>query len=358
MKLAAASDAVLSERAFYLREFRGRTLAIAGRAAALRDPRPLRGVIEALMRNGTRVLLLAPQCRTLQSCLDGPLLAYDRATRRRGVEVQLWEALREHGAAGLAVGGGGAFTARCRDVAQRLHLSKLVWVEPEGGLCDPQGRRLSFVHGAELEALLRRGGPRVALLREIERLLEGGTETVNLCAAQGLGRELLTYEGSGTLFTRERYVEVRPFGIEDFDAAQSLLQSGTRRGLLLQREGEELQRVLSSGFGAFLEGRHLAGLGALLVDPRGDSGEIASLYAVSRFLGEGVGGELVRYALHRARGAGLGRVFACTTSSEVGSFFEYQGFRPVTSESLPSGKWRSYDRHRRRRLRCYERSPV
>ena len=354
----AAAYAVRSERAFYLREFRGRTLAAAARPAALRDPRPLRRVVQTLTRNGTRILLLAPERRVLRSCLDAPLLTYASAGHPGGVEVSLWEALRERGTAGLAVGGGDSFPARCREVAQRLRLSKLILIEPQGGLRDPRGRRLSFVHGAELKALLHRGGPRVSLLRDIERLLEAGTETVNLCTAEGLGRELLTYEGSGTLFTRQRYVEVHPLGIEDFDAAQSLLQSGTRRGLLLERSRAELQRVLGSGFGAFLEGRHLAGLGALLVDPGGDTGEIASLCAVSRFLGEGVGGELVGYALRRARSARLARVFACTISPQVGSFFEHQGFRPVAPETLPPGKWRSYDRQRRRHLRCYERRPV
>jgi len=65
-------------------------------------------------------------------------------------------------------------------------------------------------------------------------------------------------------------------------------------GYLAPRPPEDVERVLASGFGAFVEGRHLAGIGALLVYPGRKVGEVASLYTLTRFLGEGVGHNLVR----------------------------------------------------------------
>ena len=60
-------------------------------------------------------------------------------------------------------------------------------------------------------------------------MLEAGLPAVNICSAEGLAEELFTYAGSGTLFTRDRYMSVRRLGIDDFDAAHDLIHRGWRR---------------------------------------------------------------------------------------------------------------------------------
>src|SRR5262249_50870980 len=184
---------------------------------------------------------------------------------------------------------------------------------------------------------------------------EGGP-AVNVCDLAGLEQELFTYSGSGTLFTRKRYIAVRELGLDDFDAAYDLIDRGVAEGYLAARPSREIDRVLAHGFGAFIEGRHLAGIGALLVDGDARVGEIASLYTVTRFLGEGVGQHLVAHALRRARALRLHCVFAGTTQERVGPSFERQGFEVAAPDELPARKWRGYDRRRRRRLRCYRRA--
>jgi amino-acid N-acetyltransferase len=146
---------------------------------------------------------------------------------------------------------------------------------------------------------------------------------------------------------------VRRLVLDDFDAASDLIARGTSEGYLAPRTAEQLDLVLASGFGAFVEGRHLAGIGALLVDDGTRSAEIASLYTLTRFLGEGVGGHLVAYALARARERKLEFVYACTTSERVGAFFERHTFRVAGPDDVPSAKWRGYDADRRVRVRCY-----
>ena len=176
-----------------------------------------------------------------------------------------------------------------------------------------------------------------------------------MCSAEGLGEELFTYAGSGTLFTRERYVAVRRLGLDDYDAAAHLIARGVAEGYLAPRSPEQVERVLANGLGAFVEGAHLAGIGALVEHPGSGAAEIASLYTLTRFVGEGVGGHLVSAALDRARERGCDTVFACTTSDRVVDFFERNGFRRTGQEDVPREKWDDYDPERRARIICVRR---
>jgi amino-acid N-acetyltransferase len=345
-----------SEKGFYLNEFRGRTLAIAARAEDLRQPAPLEALLEELGTNTTRVVLLTTENPVVQDLTRGAAVV---ASEPR-FEGEVWRALSRAPHVGVVAEGGEGFARTCREIVLRLALSKLMWVDAAGGLRRADASRRSFVDLEELRRLLRNRASRehptrLALLREIEMALSAGVGAVNLSTLEGLADELFTYAGSGTLFTRERYVLVRRLGLEDYDAAADLIARGVAEGYLVPRAPEEVERIFVSGFGAFVEGRHLAGLGALLEHPGAGAAEIASLYTLTRFLGEGIGSHLVHFALERARNRGLGFAFACTTSERVVDFFERQGFRPVGTDEIPAEKWRAYDPDRRGRVRCLRR---
>jgi len=186
-------------------------------------------------------------------------------------------------------------------------------------------------------------------------MLQAGVAAVNLCRPDGIADELFTYDGSGTLFTREGYVTVRTLGLDDYDAAADLIERGMAEGYLAPRTPEQIERVLESAFGAFIGGDHLAGLGTLLSYPEESAAEIASLYTLTRFLGEGVGSHLVRFATERAAELGCRFAFACTTSPRVEAFFERNGFRKVDGGEVPQAKWRAYDPARRGRVACLRR---
>jgi amino-acid N-acetyltransferase len=349
----APSPAPFSEKEFYLEEFHGKTVAIAAPAADLRQPARLAQVIDELTHNETNVVLLSTERSALEPLVGGHVLSM--ATPR--LEGTVWRQLRESFRVGLVVAGSLAFAPACREATVRLGISKLVWIDRDGGIVRGNGERVSFVHLEELREILAAGAPRVerraALLREVEAMLVAGVPAVNVCSLEGLHDELFTYAGSGTLFTDERYVLVRKLGLDDFDAAHDLIARGTAEGYLAPRSQEQLDALLASGFGAFVEGYHLAGIGALLVDSLSRCAEIASLYTLSRFLGEGVGANLVAYALARARERGLDYVYACTTSEGVGRFFKQQGFRSVSPDEIAPSKWRGYDPERRARIGCY-----
>jgi len=356
-RFSTAVSEPFSEREFYLREFRGRTLVIAVPAGEGEIFGEIGPVLDDLERGGSGVLLFSPDAAALEVHLAGSVIS----AQQPRLEGEIWRRLRRRPRLGIVLPDGEGFAAACRELAVRLGVFKLVWIDRRGGLRAATGNRHSFVHLAELHSLLEAEGgglvntDRLELWREVSAMLEAGLPAVNICSAEGLAEELFTYAGSGTLFTRDRYMSVRRLGIDDFDAAYDLLHRGVDEGYLVERSGEEIDAILASGFGAFVEGRHLAGIGALLPGGEERSGEIASLYTLTRFLGEGVGVSLVGFACSWARELGLSRVYACTTSETVGAFFERNGFRAVAQDEVPEAKWRSYDAERRSRVRCYRR---
>jgi N-acetylglutamate synthase-like GNAT family acetyltransferase len=340
-----------TEKGFYLDEFRGRTVAVLAPESELSDTRELSDVLFELASNGTCVVLLASSRKGLERMQAKPVI--DPAAER--FEGVVYRGLLDSPRVGVVAGSDAELPALARHVSSRLLLRKLVVLDPEGGLKRSSGERDSFVDLAELRATLATGAPseserRRGLLAEIREALEAGLPACNLCSAAGLAAELFTYVGSGTLFTRERYVDVRRLGIDDYDAACDLIGRGVEEGFLAPRGEVEIDAVLAAGFGAFLEGRHLAGIGALLHYPEDDSGEVASLYTLTRFVGEGVGAHLVRFAVARAVDLSLRYVFACTTSEGVATFFERQGFARVPAERVADSKWQGYDPARLARL--------
>jgi amino-acid N-acetyltransferase len=341
-----------SEREFYLREFRGRTLAII--VSRVEFAEPIAPVLAELASGGARTLVIAREARILERLECQPLL---RASDPR-LEGNVWRALHASSRVGIVVARAEDFGDHARELAVKLGVFKLVWLDPDGGIRTKGGERLPFVHREELAELLAeprrlQTTQRLRLWGEIADMLDAGLRAINVCAPEGLGDELFSYAGSGTLFTRERYVTVRALGVDDFDAAHDLLRRGVEEGYLAPRDDAEVDALLASGFGAFVEGRDLAGIGSLLPSLDGKGAEIAGLYTLTRFLGEGVGFSLVAHALAEAEERALAYVFACTVSERVGAFFARNGFRAVTQEELPTEKWRDYDPERRARVRCY-----
>jgi len=349
----SAPEDGFSERDFYLSEFRGRTLAFGLPEVAPEELPLLESVLRELESNRTRAIVLS-QDRVLLEKIAG-----DRVIDAEdpGWIGRLWRWSRSDVRVGIAVRAGDSLASVCRRVVLRLRLAKLIWIDGRGPLTDAKGERVSLLDLKAIEALIASGecSDDRPLLEEIQTMVSAGLPAVNLCSLAGLDADLFTYEGSGTFFARERYLDVRRLSLDEFDAADRLIQRGVAEGYLVARTPEQLEDILANAFGVFVEGRYLAGLGALLPHPASASGEISSLYTLTRFLGAGVGGHLVSFALECAAESGFAYVFACTTSERVVEFFERHGFRRASHEEIPAEKWSGYPAERRARVHCLRR---
>ena len=346
--------APFTEKGFYLSELRDRTIAIALPAVPLREAAVLEPVLKDLESNRTRVILVSDGAEALDSLAGSSLIAGEPAT----LPGRVWRRLGHNLRVGVVTDDQQSFGAACCEIVLALGIQKLVWVDAAGGLVRTDGERDSFIDAAELRDRIAGVTPACGhdeILVHVEAMLSAGVAAVNLCTLSGVSDELFTYDGSGTLFTCEGYVAVRRLGLDDFDAAADLIERGTAEGYLAPRTQEQIERVLESAFGAFIGGNHLAGLGTLLTYQDDQAAEIASLYTLTRFLGEGVGSHLIRFAAERASGQGCRFVFACTTSPRVTAFFERNGFRIVERGEVPETKWRAYDPARRSQLTCLRR---
>lgn len=348
----AAALEPFSERDFYAREFRGRTLAIGASDPGGAGGASLPRVVDALQAAGARTVLVMPAGEVPDWASPRLAAAHPR------LEAEVWRALRSGSRVVVEVDPASGFHAASRTVVARLGIFKLVWLDAGGGLGGAGVGRRSFVQQSELaDRVVAAADSRDGLWAEVQAALAAGVGSVNVCTPEGLEDELFTYAGSGTLFTRERYIEVRRLGVDDFDAAHDLVARGVAEGYLAPRTPDQVDEVLARGFGAFVEHAHLAGIGALLDGWGRGVGEIGCLYTLTRFLGEGVGGHLVSFALEQARADDMSRVFACTTQERVGAFFERLGFERVSSDAVPATRWEGYDPERLARVRCYARKP-
>lgn len=375
-----------TEKDFYLDEFHDRTLVLAADRRALQTAtarRRLRAVVGELTAHGSRVIVVVGEARATRGVsprrwLGLPLARARRpvgtpVSRRRGDTVtwrddeqeasliELWETIRIRPLC-VVLSEAPAVAPACR-IAERLRVLKLVLLDKAGGLREPNSRRvLSFLDHPTLDVLLEAGeaefhglSHRRAMLGEIDRVLESGVGSVNLCTVDGLGRELFTYEGSGTLFTRDDYCRVERLSIDDFHEVERLVARGQREGLLKPRSSVEIAQLLLGGFGAWLGHEHLAGIGALYTTPYAAevAGEIAGLYTMTRFKGERIGRRLVRKLVTEARAMHLRFVFAVTTNEEAARFFRGEGFHSVSPRAVPAAKWQGYDPARRKRAHVF-----
>jgi len=339
-------------------------------------------VFSTLLLNDTRVVLLVETanaesehrlvktlCERLASIpqlpRSSPVVTLSTRISDDELPAQIWTVLRT---SPLFVGLWSAnpdvsFIACAQRIAIRFKVYKLVLLDPVGGIATG-GSPISFMNGPVLRELLRQGeaewaglGPRRPVLEAVCAALEGGVASVTLCPLSGLARELFTYGGCGTLFTLTDYCWVERLGIDDFYEVEKLMQRGEREGYLKGRTPQEITQLLLHGYGARLGAApgELAGFCALLPYSAENAAEIAGLYTITRFQGEGVGGRLIATMINEGEHRGFAYLFACTTQEGARRLFERHGFSCVSPEDVPAAKWLGYDPARMRQIAVYRR---
>lgn len=337
-----------AERAFFLEVFRQRTLLITVHPDADVDVAGevdgLMQLVETLLGNESRVVLLASGAGPLgaRSLADRCGVAPQDWPETADALADLWIDLTTTGTVVLDVTGG--LVAAGADLAVRLHAKKLLITDSHGGWGTPPR---SF---AELNDLGDAPDDRSEVFDAVRSALVGGVSSVNLCRLDELDRELFTFDGAGTLFTRDAYVQVTPLTLDDFPVVEELVARGVHEGFLRPRPRAEVVRIAFGGLSARVaQSGHIAGIGSLETDRYADEcvGEVACLYTVNRFSGEGAGAQLLEGLVASAMDLGLHAVFACTVSESAAAFFERHGFTNVSHDRVPDAKWVGYDPARR-----------
>jgi N-acetylglutamate synthase-like GNAT family acetyltransferase len=383
MRRSALAAEMFAEKEFYLDEFHDKSLLAALRVTdwVAEPARPaVLEVLTTLLRNDTRLVLLLEtgqgageqrRATALANRLarDGhtPVAAPVELTLAEGsVEqrcLQLWEVLRSTRlVVGLWSREAPVCLVRCaQQVAVGLRVYKLVYLDPCGGLVR-DGKRLSCLTEPALHDLLRAErtedvglAARRQVLEAIHVALAGGVTSVSLCPLAGLGQELFTYEGCGTLFTRAEYCQIEKLGLDDFHEVERLLQRAAQAGYLKPRTPHDMARLLLHGYVARLGPASMepAGFCALLPYPDDQAAELAGLFTITRYQGEGIAGRLVEVLVQEAHRQGLTYVFACTTQPGAQRLFVRQGFQRVASEAVAAEKWHGYDPARRAQVAVY-----
>jgi len=384
MRRRKVSTLSFAEKDFYIDEFHEKRLLFVIRAADLASETDVTAaleVFETLLKNETQLLFLIEvddtdseqrRARALYKHLaraakvtypslvvlppdgtdDDLLLPIWTVLRGSEVCVSLWPA-------GATI----PLVTAAQRVAVNLRVYKVVFIDQAGGL-STERKSLSFMNGAVLRELLRPGEAewaglesRRTLLEAIYSVLEGGISSVTLCPLAGLGRELFTYEGDGTLFTLTDYCQVEKLGIDDFREVEQLLQRGEREGYLKPRSPHETTLLLLHGYGARVGPApgELAGFCALLPYPEARAAEIVGLSTITRYQGEGIGGRLVDQLVVEGKQQHFAYLFACTTQEGAQRLFERHGFRRVTPDEVTEKKWHDYNPERKQQIAVYRR---
>ena len=354
------------EKSFYLKAFHGTTLAVSIAENTDLAPQALSEFAETLSElceHGCRVLLFVQKCaatkKLLQTILpsytDAAPISYHRQGDRRILPQLLWH----EGATTVPIQIATEDSEFYLDEVVRLvvawRIKRLILAQAHGGVNGREDNPLSYVNYKKLTHLISvLPTEKRSALQRIQLLLKNSVGAVSLCRLQDISRELFTYEGCGTFFSQEHYCRVRTLEIDDFPQVATLIRQGEAEGFLLPRSDGEISEILLSGYGAFICSNHVAGVCCLINEcyKADRAGEIAALYALTRFQGEGIGVQLIRHVIQEAQEMGLQTLFSCTTKSRVVDFFKRNGFSQVKQSQIPEAKWQGYDDLRRKNLVC------
>ncbi len=240
------------------------------------------------------------------------------------------------------------------EVARSLGAVKLIYLTTHPGipLADHPGDVYRHLPVGEAELLLKRAGLEPDLRSKLEqavRAVRGGVPRVHLIdgrVEQGLLGEVFSNEGIGTLIHANEYENIRAATKKDVRAIHGLIESGVERDELVRRTRAEIERQVQDYF-VFEVDRVPVACAALHLYPEQDMAELAAVCVNPHFENQGIGGKLIKYTEHQARGLGVGTLF-CLSTQAFNYFQQKGGFSPGTPDDLPPTRRERYDKSGRR----------
>ncbi|MFV0427086.1 MAG: GNAT family N-acetyltransferase [Beutenbergiaceae bacterium] len=347
------------ERSFFISEFRGITIVVSLPTLTTAGIEAVARTVTSFAGGDTRFVLVVgdqQDAQRLATALPAPPRRITSTTvwQDEGM-AQLWLQVADD-AVTIATAHPDGVTETAGFLAAGLRSVKVVLTDPGGGWGSPPRSfaDLQLYRSGLLAELTERGIGN--LLPAAEAALRGGAASVNLCRAEDLELELLTFDGCGTLLTLGGYVRLANLRVDDLPAVEALVAQGVADGVLKARSRQEIARMAVSGLGArVIRTGHLAGIVGLETEryTRDGVGEVSGLMTVSEFSGAGAGGLLLDGLAQRARDQGLRALFAVTVSDAAAQFFVRRGYRAVPASAVPASKWADYDADRLTHARCF-----
>lgn len=354
-----ASGVPVTERDFFIEEFRGVTIVVALPVSSSAALDAVARTVAEFASGDTRFIFVVPVEHVSEvSAVVGGVVLDGTADWNDDTVAGLWLAIAD--SERVVIGAHADAVARTAgSVSASVRASKMVLTDPGGGWGSPPRSFADIdLHRDRLVAHLAERGLD-DFSPAAEAALAGGAYSVNLCRAEDLEFELFTFDGRGTVLTQGRYLHLAELQVDDFPAIEALVAQGVREGVLKQRSRIEIARMAVGGLGArVLRTGHLAGIVGLEVDRYAGTGfgEVSGLITVAEFSGLGAGGLLMDGLLEVCSTRGLSALFAVTVSADAADFFAKRGFVEVGHHEVPAQKWKDYDADRLESARCFLRS--
>lgn len=143
--------------------------------------------------------------------------------------------------------------------------------------------------------------------------------------------EIFSNLGSGTMIYSSNYGRIRPMRREDVSQVIALMRPFVFEGSLLQRSESQLEAEYNDYIIYEIDGAVRA-CSALHIYDRSQA-EIAAVAVDENCAHIGIGPKMIEYLIEKARTINLQSVFILTT--QTADWFESQGFKSDTIESLP-----------------------
>ena len=247
---------------------------------------------------------------------------------------------------------GQAFNLAADDVAEQvavqLQAAKLIAFDAAPCLAHGDGRRLSHLTPAGLDAALATASPAPATkqhLAMLARAVRGGVASGQLVSHQDDGAllaELFTADGVGTQVTEDDRHLVRQAEPRDVADIVAMIRPLEESGVLVKRPRDLLEREIGRFLVAEVDG-FVVGCCALY--PAGTSVELAcvAVHPAHRN-GVGTGARLLAAAETAAGKKGYDSIFALTTQAK--DWFVENGFKEASANDLPAPKQAIYNYQR------------
>ena len=184
------------------------------------------------------------------------------------------------------------------------------------------------------------------LIKHIDAAVQAGVERVHLINAQQNGSlllELYTRDGSGTLISHHHYERLTTANIEDIAGILDLIRPLEKKGILIRRSREQLEREIDN-FIVIKRDKKVIACVALYRMKTAKIGELACFVVDNQYRGRKKGDVLLNFAEKSAKQMGLEQLLVLTTQTT--DWFRERGFVLGTVDDLPEAKKRLYNYQR------------